>query len=83
MKQAPCIAILNQQKCHFFHLQNGITGDKTGSAWGVDTSTRGENAGRGCRRVNMVHILCTHICKWKNDTCFNYSRNGGMGDNRE
>jgi hypothetical protein len=21
-----------------------------------------------CRRVNMVQILCTHVCKWKNET---------------
>jgi hypothetical protein len=19
----------------------------------------------GCRRVNMMEILCTHVCKWK------------------
>jgi hypothetical protein len=25
--------------------------------------------GERCRRVNMVQILCTHICIWKNDTC--------------
>jgi hypothetical protein len=24
--------------------------------------------GKGCRRVNMVQILCTHVCKWKNET---------------
>jgi hypothetical protein len=28
-----------------------------------------EEIGRGCGRVNMVQILCTHVCKWKNDTC--------------
>jgi hypothetical protein len=32
--------------------------------------------GRGCRRVNVVQILCKHVCKWKNET---YSRNGGRG----
>jgi hypothetical protein len=26
--------------------------------------------------VNAVE-LCTHVCKWKNETCGNYSRNGG------
>jgi hypothetical protein len=30
-----------------------------------------------CRRVNMVQILYTDVCKWKNDTCWNSSRNGG------
>jgi hypothetical protein len=29
------------------------------------------------RRVNMVQILCTHVCKWKNDSCWNDSRNEG------
>jgi hypothetical protein len=23
---------------------------------------------KGCRRVNMVQILCAHVCKCKNDT---------------
>jgi hypothetical protein len=27
----------------------------------------------------MVEILCTHVCKWKNETCSSYSRNGGEG----
>jgi hypothetical protein len=27
--------------------------------------------------VDMVEIFCTHLCKWKNETCWNYSRNGG------
>jgi hypothetical protein len=25
----------------------------------------------------MVEILSTHVCKWKNETCYNYSRSGG------
>jgi hypothetical protein len=32
--------------------------------------------GKGYRRVNMVQILCTHVCKWKNQTCETIS---GMG----
>jgi hypothetical protein len=32
---------------------------------------------KGEERVNMVLILCTHACKWKNENCCNYSRNGG------
>jgi hypothetical protein len=27
--------------------------------------------------VNKVEILYTPVCKWKNDICWNYSRNGG------
>jgi hypothetical protein len=25
--------------------------------------------GKGHERVNVVKILCTHVCKWKNDIC--------------
>jgi hypothetical protein len=25
----------------------------------------GEEVRKGCKRVNMVQIPCTHICKWK------------------
>jgi hypothetical protein len=24
----------------------------------------------------ILQILCTHVCKWKNKTCWNYSRKG-------
>jgi hypothetical protein len=24
--------------------------------------------GKGDRRMNMVQIMCTHVCKFKNDT---------------
>jgi hypothetical protein len=27
----------------------------------------GEEMGKGCRRVNMVQILCVHVCKWKGE----------------
>jgi hypothetical protein len=30
--------------------------------------------------VNMVGISYIHVLKWKNETCWNYSRNGGRGD---
>jgi hypothetical protein len=29
----------------------------------------GEYVGNGYKRVKMVQILCTHVCKWKNETC--------------
>jgi hypothetical protein len=38
-----------------------------------------EYVGRRCRRVNMVQILCAYLCSWKNETCWNYSRNGVRG----
>jgi hypothetical protein len=34
----------------------------------------------------MVQNLCTHVCKCKNDTCWNHSRNGekeGIKENSE
>jgi hypothetical protein len=36
-------------------------------------------AGKGGGRVNTMQILCAHVCKCKNETCCNYSRNGGGG----
>jgi hypothetical protein len=24
----------------------------------------------GYGRMNIVQMLCTHVCKWKNDTCW-------------
>jgi hypothetical protein len=77
-KETPCVAILNKQKYNFFSFffykireQEGKTGWK-----GVGTSRRREVVGKGCRRVNMVQILGTRVCKRKNDICGNYSRNG-------
>jgi hypothetical protein len=31
-------------------------------------SGKGEVAGKGDRRVNIVQKMCTHICKCKNNT---------------
>jgi hypothetical protein len=28
----------------------------------------------------MVKKLCTHLCKWKNETFCNYSKNWGRGN---
>jgi hypothetical protein len=33
--------------------------------------------GERCRRVNVLQILCTHVCKWKSENCWNYSWFGG------
>jgi hypothetical protein len=67
-KETFCVTILNKQKMSFFFFYKiGEQEDGTGSAWEVDTSGR-EDGGKGCRRMNMVQILCTHVCKWKNDT---------------
>jgi hypothetical protein len=45
---------------------------------GVGGGTSGKGRG-GWRRVNMVQILCIHVCKWKNEICWNCSRNQGRG----
>jgi hypothetical protein len=39
------------------------------SLLGIGINGRGEEVEKGCGRVNMVQILCTCECKWKNDTC--------------
>jgi hypothetical protein len=46
----------------------------------------GDDIRKGCSRVNMVQILNTHVCKWENETCWNYSRTlevlgGGIKEN--
>jgi hypothetical protein len=33
---------------------------------------------KGWRRVNMMEMFSTHVCKWKNEISWNYSRNGGV-----
>jgi hypothetical protein len=43
------------------------------------TGGRGEVVGKGGRRMNTVQIMCTHVYKCKNDTCWNCSRNRGRG----
>jgi hypothetical protein len=42
-----------------------------------------EEVGRGCRGVNMVQIFCIHGCKWKNENCWKYFRNGCRRDKGE
>jgi hypothetical protein len=38
------------------------------SCLGVDTSGRVEDLKKGNRRVSVVKMLSTHVCKWKNET---------------
>jgi hypothetical protein len=40
---------------------------------------KGKAVGKRCGMVNIVQILCTHVCGWKNDTYSNYSRNWERG----
>jgi hypothetical protein len=66
---APYIGNLNKQKCLFF--RNREQEGKTGPIWRLGSSGMEEGIRKGCRRVNVdvVEILCSHVCKWKNETC--------------
>jgi hypothetical protein len=61
-KETPC--------CHFFFFLSFENSENGRVEWvlprEVDTNGRGKEVGKGCRRVSMVQILCTHVCKWKN-----------------
>jgi hypothetical protein len=66
----------------FFLLQNWkqvLPGDGKG---GLALVVGGSGGERG-RRMNIVQIMYTHVCKCKNDTCWNCCRNQGMGDGGE
>jgi hypothetical protein len=58
---------LKQTKMSFFYLQHQRIGGWNRSCLS-DTSGSMEVVRKGCRRVSMVQILCTHVCKYKNDT---------------
>jgi hypothetical protein len=42
----------------------------------VGTIVWGEDIRKGYRKVNMVEMLYTHVWKWKNEICRNYSKKG-------
>jgi hypothetical protein len=46
-------------------------------------SGKGKDVRKVCGRLNMVEILCTHLCKWKNETYGKYSKNWDVGDKGE
>jgi hypothetical protein len=80
-QESQCISYL-KQAIFFFFYKNGEQEGKTGPVWGL-VSVAGKEVGKGCRRVNMVRIPCTHVCKWKNEICWNYSRHRGEGRIKE
>jgi hypothetical protein len=53
----------------FFSYKSGKQDGGTGPAWVSWHQWEGEEVGKGCKRVNMVQIKCTPVCRWKNDTC--------------
>jgi hypothetical protein len=75
-------AILNKQKHLFFFFKNWEQEDIIGlieSPIGSWYQWEGGIYKEGCRSVNVVGILCTHVWKWKNETCWGYFRNGVWG----
>jgi hypothetical protein len=62
-KKTPCIALLNNNEKNVIKQEGGI-----GSVWGIATS-KGGKYGKKCDRMNIVQLLCTHVCKYKNETC--------------
>jgi hypothetical protein len=47
----------------------GGTGPALGwGGQGIGTSGRGEEVGKWYKRVNLGQILCTYVCKCKNET---------------
>jgi hypothetical protein len=55
---------LKQTKISFFFFYK--IGEQEGRAhpvWGIGTSGRGKERKKGCKRVNMVQILCKYVCK--------------------
>jgi hypothetical protein len=47
----------------FYKIREQESG--TGPVYRVGTSGKGKDVEKGCRRVNIVQILFTHVCKWK------------------
>jgi hypothetical protein len=66
---------LKQTKMSFF--RNSEQEGKSGPALVVGPSGKGEDIRKVCGWVNMMEILRTHVWKWKNEVCWNCSRNGG------
>jgi hypothetical protein len=76
-KETPCLAILNKNCIFYFtKLENRkpeqVLGGEDWYQWWW------EEMGKGFGRVNVLQILCPHVCKWKNDNHCNCSRNWGQ-----
>jgi hypothetical protein len=64
-------AIINKQEWLFFLFfmkSENTRAEQILLGGGVGDSRSGEEVRKGCGRVNIVQILCTHVCKCKNDT---------------
>jgi hypothetical protein len=61
----------------FTKLENGR--QNRSCLGGAGTSGRREKVGKGYGSMNIVQILCKHVCKWKNDTFETIPGMGGEG----
>jgi hypothetical protein len=52
---------------------------RTDPVWGGWYQWEGKDEGTGCRRVNIVQILCIHVCNGKRMRPAKYSSNVGEG----
>jgi hypothetical protein len=64
-----------KKHCHFFSFTQ-LENRRTGPVCVGLVPVEGEEVGKRCGRVYIVQILYAHVCKLKNDTCRNCSRNG-------
>jgi hypothetical protein len=53
------------KKALFSFTKLGEQEGRIGHAWRGWYQWEGDNVGKGCRRVSMVQILCTYVCKCK------------------
>jgi hypothetical protein len=69
----------NLLNSYFKQMQGLFFKDEGQEGLGISTSGRHKELRNGWRRVNMAETL--HICiwKWKNETCWNYSKKGMGG----
>jgi hypothetical protein len=72
--ETPCITILNKQMYLFF--QNEEQQGKTVPIWGF-IPVAVEDMRKGWKKVNIIEILHTHVWKWNNKACWNYSKKEG------
>jgi hypothetical protein len=49
-------------------FKKGEQKDDTAHVWEIGTRGRSEDIRKGCRKVNTLKILCSHVWKWKNET---------------
>jgi hypothetical protein len=59
----PLYSYFKQTKASLYFSFTKLQGGR-GPVWGSCFQWWG-NVEKDCRRVNIVHILCTHVCKWK------------------